>query len=102
MLIEDHWIEAKFGKLKQTQEEAQTRTIFAHFQIWSSKYGVTVEQEEAFAVDPRARESWNQDIAQVMPPATAWEQERWDISEMPRFYPSESDFEIDPEELKIE
>ncbi|KAH8585527.1 hypothetical protein B0O99DRAFT_154077 [Bisporella sp. PMI_857] len=100
VLAEDHWVEKKFGKLEQTQEENQGRTIFSHFQIWAPKYSATSEQEEALAADPRARESWNQAIAQVMPPATAWERERWDISEIPRFYPPESDFEMDPEEVK--
>lgn len=34
-----------------------------------------------------------------MPPVTAWEQERWDIREVPRFYPPQ---EWDPEELELE
>lgn len=36
----------------------------------------------------------------VMPPATAWDQERWDIREVPRFYPPEP--ELDPEEPEYE
>ncbi|KAL2802028.1 hypothetical protein BJX63DRAFT_416035 [Aspergillus granulosus] len=87
VLAEDHWVEEKFGKLEQTQEDNQGRTIFCHFFLWSRKFGATPEHEEASAADPQARESWNQAIARVMPPATAWAQERWDIQRVPRFFP---------------
>ncbi|KAL3425259.1 hypothetical protein PVAG01_02050 [Phlyctema vagabunda] len=100
VLAEDSWVEKKFGKLEQTQEDGQARTIFCHFHLWQPKYGGTPAHEEASAADPQARESWNQAIAQVMPPVTAWEQERWDIRGVPRFYPP--DPELDPEELAEE
>ena len=38
--------------------------------------------------------------AQVMPPATAWKQERWDIREVPRFWPPSPRPEFSPEELE--
>ncbi|GJC90777.1 hypothetical protein ColLi_13615 [Colletotrichum liriopes] len=100
VLTEDHWVGKRFGKLEQTQEDDQGRTIFCHFHLWPRRLGATPEREEASAADPQARESWNQAIAQVMPPATAWEQERWDIREVPRFYPPEP--ELDPKELEYE
>ncbi|KAK4153828.1 hypothetical protein C8A00DRAFT_33440 [Chaetomidium leptoderma] len=100
VLAEDHWVEDKFGKLGQTQEDNQGRTLFCHFHLWPRRFGATPEHEEASAADPQARESWNQAIAQVMPPATAWEQERWDIRAVPRFYAPEP--ELDPEELEYD
>lgn len=95
VLTEDHWVEKKFGKLEQTQDGDQGRTIFCYFHLWPPRFGATPEHEAASAVDPQARDSWNQAIAHVMPPATAWEQERWDIQEVPRFYPAEPEW--DPE-----
>ncbi|KAK8086179.1 hypothetical protein PG994_001153 [Apiospora phragmitis] len=91
VLTEDHWVESKFGKLEKThedlQEDPQGRTIICEFRLWPHSWGVTPEHEEASATDSQARESWGQAVAQVMPPVTAWEQERWDIREVPRFYP---------------
>lgn len=98
VLTDDYWIENKFGKLEPTKEENQERTIFCHFYLWPFSLGATLEQEEASAVDPKKRASWNEAIAQVMPPATASVQERWDIREVPRFYPPESELEFDPDE----
>ncbi|WYZ39454.1 hypothetical protein EsH8_III_001368 [Colletotrichum jinshuiense] len=92
---EDYWVESKFGKLDQTQENNEGRTLFFHFHLWPNRLGVTPEHEEASAADSQARESWNEAIAKVMPPAVAWEQERWDIREVLRFYPPEP--ETDPE-----
>ncbi|KAI1112061.1 hypothetical protein F5Y14DRAFT_423017 [Nemania sp. NC0429] len=94
-LAEDRWVERKFGKPEQTQDGDQGRTIFCDFHLWSPDYGASPEHEEASATDPQARESWAQAIARVMPPATAWTQERWDIQEVPRFYPPEPEW--DPE-----
>lgn len=84
-------MEKTFGKLEQkTQEDdSQDRTIFCRLQLWSSKYCRTPEDEAASVADPQA-------TAQVMPPATAWAQERWDIQKVPRFFPPEPEF--DPEE----
>ncbi|KAF6794994.1 hypothetical protein CMUS01_15970, partial [Colletotrichum musicola] len=100
LLTEDRWVEKTFGKLQQQQQtqgdESHDRTIFCRFQLWPSKYGATPEHEAASAADPQARESWARAAARVMPPATAWAQERWDIRGVPRFYPPEPEF--DPEE----
>ncbi|KAK4038075.1 hypothetical protein C8A01DRAFT_48252 [Parachaetomium inaequale] len=77
VLAEDQWVEEKFGKLEQTPEDDQRRTILCHFYLWLPRLA----------------------IARVMPPATAWAQERWDIREVPRFYPPDPEFdsEEDPE-----
>lgn len=94
VLSEDGWVEKKFGKLEQTQDDDQDRTIICNFHLWSHRFGATPEMEEASAADPQSRESWNRVVAQVMPPATSWVQERWDIQDVPR--PPEP--ELDPEE----
>ncbi|KAI1169594.1 hypothetical protein F4777DRAFT_584757 [Nemania sp. FL0916] len=95
VLSEDRWVERKFGELGQVQEDDEGRTIFCYFQLWLRGTSAAPEHEEALASDPQSRESWAQAIAQVMPPAAAWEQERWDIVEVPRFYPPEPEW--DPE-----
>lgn len=88
-LAEDGWVESKFGKLEQAQEDTQCRTVICEFHLWSGEWGPTPEHEEASATDPQARESWNEAVAKVMPPVTAWVQERWDIRRVPRHYPSQ-------------
>ncbi|KZL84641.1 hypothetical protein CI238_12873 [Colletotrichum incanum] len=95
VLSEDGWVEKKFGKLEQTPDGDQGRTIICHFHLWRRECGATPEKEEASAADPQSRESWNRAVAQVMPPATSWVQERWDIQDVPR--PPEPEF--DPEAL---
>jgi hypothetical protein len=109
VLAEDHWVDEKFGKLEQTQQDNQGgRTIFCHFHLWRRPgkfdrvrgYEEASAVEETSAADPQARESWKQAKAQVMPPAAACEQERWDIREVPRFYPPEP--EGDPEDIAWE
>ncbi|KAK2028035.1 hypothetical protein LX32DRAFT_640424 [Colletotrichum zoysiae] len=89
VLSEDRWVEDKFGKL----DDGQGRTIISHFHLWPWKRGATPEMEAASAADPEAREAWNRVIAQVMPPATAWVQERWEI----RFFPPPPEPEYDSE-----
>ncbi|KAK3393389.1 hypothetical protein B0H63DRAFT_406578 [Podospora didyma] len=125
LLSEDDWVQRTFGGKKlqqepeQMQEQMQTegaeeqgdgveegqgqdggRTLFCHFFLWRPAFGGTPEHEEASAADPQAKESWRQVIARVMPPATAWEQERWDIRRVPRFESPEP--ELDPEKLQYE
>ncbi|KAK3902811.1 hypothetical protein C8A05DRAFT_43833 [Staphylotrichum tortipilum] len=73
---------------------------FCHFHLWQPAFGGTGEHEEESAAGPQARESWNQAIARVMPPAMAWYQKRWDIRPVPRFFPPQP--ERDPEELAHE
>ena len=85
-LAEDGWVESKFGKLEPSQGDTQQgRTVICEFHLWSRESGVAPEYEEASATDPQAKESWNEAVAQVIPPVTAWVQERWDISKMPLF-----------------
>ena len=104
VLAEDRWVEEKFGRLEPTQEDSLGRTIFCHFLIWPLRLGATREDEEASVANPEAIESWNQHIAQVMPPATTWEQERWDIRDVPFFDPFEDEYdpELTPEQLEEE
>ncbi|KAK4236855.1 hypothetical protein C8A03DRAFT_35238 [Achaetomium macrosporum] len=102
VLAEDRWVEEKFGKLDEQRHDSehdQGRTIFCHFFLWRPRFGATPEHEEASAADPRARESWDKAIAKVMPPATAWVQERWYIRDLPRFLPPEP--ETDPEDMEL-
>ncbi|KAH9900377.1 hypothetical protein F4778DRAFT_771242 [Xylariomycetidae sp. FL2044] len=94
-LSEDNWVEEKFGKLEQTSSDDQGRTVFCQFHLWPRDWGITPEKEAAAAADPKWRESWDQAIAEVMPPATSWVQERWDVQDVPQ--PPEP--ELDPEEL---
>ncbi|KAK2758516.1 hypothetical protein CKAH01_05564 [Colletotrichum kahawae] len=79
VLSEDRWVEDKFGKL----DDGQGRMIISHFHLWPWDRGATPEMEAASAADPEAREAWDRVIAQVMPPATAWVKERWEIRFMP-------------------
>ncbi|KAK2054737.1 hypothetical protein LY76DRAFT_596676 [Colletotrichum caudatum] len=79
VLSEDRWAEEKFGKL----DDGQSRTIISHFHLWPWRRGATPEMEAGSAADPEATEAWDRVIAQVMPPATAWVQERWEIRFMP-------------------
>ncbi len=99
-LAEDGWVESKFGKSEQSQRDTQQgRTIICEFHLWSREWGATPEHEEASATDPQARESWNEAVAKVMPPVTAWVQERWDICDVPRFH---APWEMDPEDVEYE
>jgi hypothetical protein len=83
VLMEDHSVEDKFGKLEQTQiqtqEENQGRTIFCHLCVWKNTTAIPGD-EEALAADPQP---WKEMLAEVVPPVTAWQQERWDIREVP-------------------
>jgi hypothetical protein len=98
VLAEDGWVQSKFGK----PEPAGDRTVICEFHRWPREWGVTAEHEEASAADPQARESWNEAVARVMPPATAWVQERWDIRRVPLFDDEEEEEEedIDPDEVE--
>lgn len=49
---------------------------------WNGYHG-TPEREEAAAQDAKARKSWADAVAKVMPPVVAWEQERWHIKTAP-------------------
>ncbi|KAK2040790.1 hypothetical protein LZ31DRAFT_33871 [Colletotrichum somersetense] len=64
-------------------DDGQGRMIISGFHLWPWRRGATPEMEAASAADPEAREAWDRVIAQGMPPATAWVQERWEIRFMP-------------------
>jgi len=91
-LEEDQWVQSEFG-----EETAEGRTVICEFHLWPRKYGATPEHEEAAAADPEARESWNKAVAKIMPPVTAWVQERWNILRLPchepPYEPSEEQLE---------
>ncbi|KAM3510978.1 hypothetical protein MY11210_005377 [Beauveria gryllotalpidicola] len=95
VLEEDSWVEEKFGTLPQPQpnQDDPGRAILCHIFRWSGAYSKPHEEEAAAAVDPQAKESWERRAALVMPPATAWVQERWDIRQVPRFWPPSSEEE---------
>ncbi|KAK3900068.1 hypothetical protein C8A05DRAFT_46018 [Staphylotrichum tortipilum] len=109
VLEEDGWVGEKFGRLERCglegdghdSDHGRGRTLFCHFLLWSN-LGASPEHEAAAAEDPRARESWDEAIAEVMPPATAWQQERWDIRKVPRCFPPNLEFESDSEERAYE
>ncbi|KAI3317159.1 hypothetical protein HD806DRAFT_515834 [Xylariaceae sp. AK1471] len=94
---EDGWVRDNFVSVEggKAQQE-QGRTILCEFRLWPSWMDVTLELEEALAKDPQAKASWEEAAAKVMPPVTAWEQERWDIRKIPRFEPP-----VEPEEDEL-
>ncbi|EPE33432.1 hypothetical protein GLAREA_06445 [Glarea lozoyensis ATCC 20868] len=82
VLMEDDSMQEKFGKLEQSQQtqgESQARTIFCHFTVWRYT-NADPEEEGAIAADPQA---WKEELDGVMPPVTAWHQERWDFRPVP-------------------
>lgn len=85
VLSGDGWVENKVGKLEQTQEGHQDRTILGFFHLWRPENGPTSRMEEASRTDPKLRTSWIRVVAKVMPPATSLVQEHWDIQDVPRF-----------------
>ena len=84
-LEEDYWVQSKFGKLEQSEETAEGRTVICEFHLWSPGSGASPELEEAAAANPETRESWHEAVAKVMPPVTAWVQERWHVTPLPRY-----------------
>ncbi|KAK0735981.1 hypothetical protein B0T21DRAFT_348106 [Apiosordaria backusii] len=94
---EDKWARSKFGELEKTGENIQHRTIICDFHLWPRKFGATPKHEEAAAADPEAKQSWNDAVSKVMPPVTAWVQERWDIVRVPYYEPP---YEPTEEELE--
>ncbi|KAI0394199.1 hypothetical protein F5Y17DRAFT_476007 [Xylariaceae sp. FL0594] len=66
---------------------SRTRTTLCEFRLWPGRMDETPEFEEALANDAQARASCEEAVAAVMPPVTTWEQERWDIRQIPRCEP---------------
>ncbi|KAI1741117.1 hypothetical protein F4680DRAFT_417269 [Xylaria scruposa] len=96
VLTEDAWVDKKFGQ----KEGDSGRTIICEFRTWKGNYDATPELEELSAKDPLARESWAQAVARVMPPVTAWVQERWDLRVYKLYSPE--DEELEPEDPEYE
>lgn len=86
------------GQRVATEGNTTGRGVMCQFRRWNGYSGATPEREEASATNPLARESWAQRVETVIPPVTAWEQERWDINLVPRYVPPEDEERIDPEE----
>lgn len=101
-VAEDYYMQEKFRKPEPAQLVNQDRTIFYHFFLWPRKFNAAPEREEASAADPQAKESWVKAVSKVMPPVTAWTQERWEIQKVPYYYPPEYDEDDeDDEDLEI-
>jgi len=104
VLTEDKWVEEKFGKPRQTQEDYQPRSIYCHFSIRPRRADdlrLKIKIKEDPEADLRAREIGKQHITHVVPPAIAWEQEFWEIREVPRFVYEEPDIETDSDDMDI-
>jgi hypothetical protein len=89
VVSEDSWVEKKFGKQEEQagDDSEGGRTILCQFHLWPRNCGGGPEKEAASVADAEGRERWNRVIARVMPPATAWVQERWDIHGVPSCAP---------------
>ncbi|KAI1172562.1 hypothetical protein F4777DRAFT_507889 [Nemania sp. FL0916] len=77
VLNEDAWVDKTFGQAEQTEDGEIARTILCELRPWNGTWDATPELEEVSSQNPLARVSWNQAVARVMPPVTAWVQERW-------------------------
>lgn len=89
VLKEHSWVEEKFGPLPQptSYNDEPGRAVFCHVFRWSEGYDEPHEQQRRSAADPQAKESWEAMVAELMPPATAWVQESWEIREIPLCWP---------------
>ena len=43
-------------------------------------------REEATAKDPKAKKSWHEMMAKIMPPVLYWERERWNVKLAPSYH----------------
>lgn len=83
---EDNWIKAKFGP-QHTADASSFRALFCNAALWSRVYEEPLLQEKATFEAEDAKANREEAIAEAMPPATAYIQERWDIRELP--YPQD-------------
>ncbi|KAJ3487208.1 hypothetical protein NLG97_g6458 [Lecanicillium saksenae] len=88
VLEEDSWVEQNFGPA-MPQQDYVSRTIILHAFLWKEAFEEPYEKEAAAMADLEAMKSWQQRATEMMPPATAWVQERWDIRQVP-FYDTSS------------
>ncbi|KAK4150344.1 hypothetical protein C8A00DRAFT_18107 [Chaetomidium leptoderma] len=88
---------SQLGQQAATAGNESGRAVLCEFRRWNGYTGATPEREEASAKSPLARESWAQAVAKLMPPITAWEQERWDIQLAPREVEEEEGEDEEPE-----
>ncbi|KAI1101160.1 hypothetical protein F4804DRAFT_316936 [Jackrogersella minutella] len=89
------WVDSDLWQLGQqtVTAEERDRAVLCEFRRWNGYSGATPEREEDSAKSPPARESWARTVANVMPPITAWEQERWNIRSAPCSVTPEEDEE---------
>ncbi|KAL6824641.1 hypothetical protein J3E69DRAFT_337169 [Trichoderma sp. SZMC 28015] len=73
------------GQSVAAEENGSGQMVVCQFRLWNGLYGATRQREEASAKNPLARESWETVVSNVIPPVTAWEQERWDIQVAPSY-----------------
>ncbi|KAI0837651.1 hypothetical protein F5Y06DRAFT_70979 [Hypoxylon sp. FL0890] len=95
------WVDSGLSQLEQQAAAAGNksyRTVLCQFRRWNGSGGATRELEEASAKSPLARESWAREVAKVMPPVTAWEQQRWDIQSPPAREEEEEGMDCECEE----
>ncbi|KAI1470385.1 uncharacterized protein F4812DRAFT_417327, partial [Daldinia caldariorum] len=86
------------GKKKKKKKKKSDQAFLCEFRRWNGYHGATPELEEFLAKSPRARQSWAETVAKVMPPVTAWDQERWDVRLMPDYISLGEDEEEEEEE----
>ncbi|KAI2471679.1 hypothetical protein F4781DRAFT_90218 [Annulohypoxylon bovei var. microspora] len=91
------WADGDRGLQAAAAGDGSARAVLCEFRRWNGYGGATPEREEAAAKSPRARESWARTVGKVMPPVTAWEQERWDVQLAPCFITPEEEEEVDEE-----
>ncbi|KAJ6786771.1 hypothetical protein PWT90_10923 [Aphanocladium album] len=77
-----------FGAPAQPQVRTEDLgwSVFCHVFLWTEGYEEPFQKEEAAMANPEATKSWKRLADFVMPPATAWVQERWDIQPVPRIF----------------
>ncbi|KAL6793774.1 hypothetical protein GGI42DRAFT_333778 [Trichoderma sp. SZMC 28013] len=75
--------------------------VVCQFRLWNGLYGATRQREEASAKNPLAKESWETVVSNVIPPVTAWEQERWDIQVAPSYLSPLIDEEEEEEAAEV-
>lgn len=83
VVSDDIWQQEE-QRVESGDNDGGHQTVLCEFRRWNGYSGATPEREEESAKNTLAKESWAQRSASVMPPVTAWEQERWDVQLAPR------------------
>lgn len=88
------------GQHAATAGDQGGQAILCEFRKWSTYSDITAEDEEAWAKSPQARESWAWRMAEIMPPITAWKQERWNIRLTPRPVATQEEELVEEEQVE--